>query len=68
MVGYLFYRNTNPEKATPSGIQGSRRGGVHKSRRGDAWKSPGGGQQEGEKTTQRYHTPDDPKGVGGYIT
>ena len=28
----------------------------------DAWKRPGGGQQEGEKTTKRSHTPDDPKG------
>ncbi len=27
----------------------------------------GGGQQEGENTKQPYHTPTDPRGVGGYI-
>ena len=26
------------------------------------WKRPGGGQHQGEKTTKRSHTPDDPKG------
>ena len=29
---------------------------------GSAWNHPGGGQQEGKETTQRYHTPDDPTG------
>ena len=43
-------------------LHSSRRGGVSESRWASAWKGPGGGQQEGEKTTKRSHTPDDPKG------
>ena len=34
---------------------------------GEYLETPGGGQQEGAERQQRYHTPGDPFGVGGFV-
>ena len=57
---YSGGRPHRPALCTPGG------GGAVVSSRGGV-ETPGGGQQEGQKTTQRPHTPDDPKGVGGFL-
>ena len=34
---------------------------------GEGIRHPGGGQQEGKRDTERYHTPDDPKGSADWV-